>query len=144
MSQITQTFPERLKSLRKARNLTSEQLAHKANVPSTLICALQKGYRSVGENNATKIGVALGLKGTELRDFVYLALNRAVGKLLKESQGYPSELLNLVATQLRAAGITPEQVEGCLVNLGANKIGVAIMLSHGRTAHLETKIAIEP
>jgi len=131
-------FPVLLTSLRTKANLTNEQLAGLANVPRSLIGGLQSGRRRIGEMQATRIGKALGLQGQPLDEFIYEAINQCSEKVLVESKDYPAELLNLLARQLRLAGIYPELVSQCEVS--ANK--VALSLNNGKHAWMETSLMV--
>jgi transcriptional regulator with XRE-family HTH domain len=137
-------FGHTLGTLRNERDLTIYQLAEAADVPATLISALQHGNRTVGENNATKIGTALGLSGAALQDFVFLALNDAKGKVLEQYRAYPAEVLNLVAITLQAAGIAAHQISRCTLhpasangNEGADAL---LYLTHGKTASINVEV----
>lgn len=132
-------FPDTLRSLRMAARLTNRQLASAANVPVSLISGLQTGKRRVGEKNARQIAEALGLTGQELDRFVFEAINTSTRKVLKESQGYPSELLNLLARQLRHAGVLPQEVDRCSISEREPK-ALTLLLSNGRLARLETQL----
>lgn len=137
------TFANRIITLRKERNLAVKELALKAQVPATLISGLQSGQRTIGENNARKIGIALQLAENELEDFVYLALNEAVGRVLECHRAYPAEVLNLVAGELRAAGIAPADINGCelLPKSEENTSKAEIYLENGKSDLITVKIA---
>jgi hypothetical protein len=96
----------------------------------------------VGEYQARKLGAALGLTGKELDNFVYKAINGCTEKVLQEAKSYPAELLNLLARQLRHAGIPPDEVHSCIVSENTRRAKVAITLNNGRKAELETKLAL--
>jgi transcriptional regulator with XRE-family HTH domain len=129
------TFPERLNALRKAQHLTTRQLAKRAGVYQPLISSLETGHRVIGERNARQIGEALRLTGKELEDFVYLAVNQCTEKVLNEFKGYPAELLNLIAAELRGMGILPERIKQCVRNAMKDKhASAAVYLDNGKTA----------
>ena len=130
-------FPELLIRLRKQSNLTTLELAELADVPRSLISGLENNTRRIGEMQATRLGTALGLDGQELQEFIYLAINTCTEKVLVESKGYPSEIINLVTRQLRQAGILPEQVDAYEVD-GSN---ISLLLNNGRGAKVETRLA---
>ena len=88
-------FSNKLNTLRKARNLTIQELAKLSAVSQPLISSLEHGHRVIGEYTASKIGTALQLNGEELEDFIYLAINGCTEKVLKSSKNYPAEILNL-------------------------------------------------
>jgi transcriptional regulator with XRE-family HTH domain len=134
------TFANHLSDLRKDRGFSVKDFAQKAKVHSTLISALQSGQRSIGENNALKIGKALGLEGIELQSFVYLALDEATDKVLKENNGYPAELLNLLAIQLRQAAIDANAIQGFTVTGCGDRHDVTLVLPNGVTATLKTQL----
>lgn len=134
-------FPEYLTYLRKQANFTNQQLAEKAGVPRSLIAGLQSGRRRVGEYNARMIGAALGLKDRNLEDFIYQAIDTCTEKVLKDSQAYPAELLNLLAKQLRAVGVLPEQVDQCRVQGNHQASIVALSLKDGSQASIATMVA---
>jgi transcriptional regulator with XRE-family HTH domain len=138
------TFAQTLNRLRKERGLTNEQLAKAARVPSTLISGLQNNNRTIGENNAARIGKALGLFGDTLRDFVFLALNEARGKVLEEYRTYPAEVINLVAIGLQAAGISANEISHCdlhPVSKNRNNDADALLyLNNGKTASINVEV----
>jgi len=131
-------FSEQLSTLRQDAQLTNQELADDARVPASLIAGLQSGKRRIGEYQARKIGVALGLCGGDLERFIYDAINNCSEKVLEESKGYPAELLNLLARQLRLAGVLPNNVTGWNVQKNA----ADLVLSNGGKAHLETVLTL--
>ena len=145
MITLTETFGERLNELRRKHNLTVQQLADRATVPATLISGLQTNNRQIGENNARKIGKALQLTGAELESFVYQAINTSEERVLESSKGYPAEVLNLLANQLRQSGIDPEQVVRCVLRpqLGNRASDAAVFLDDGRKAFIEVTLKTE-
>lgn len=141
-----QSFGEKLKTLRKQQHLTIYKLGELADVPFTLISALENNRRSIGENNATKIGKALGLEGHQLREFVFLALNDAQGKILEEYHGYPADLLNLLPTILKDAGVEPGDIKSSLLrpDYGDGTVADAVMfLNRRQRAYLSVVIKQE-
>lgn len=132
-------FSVTLQALRRNASFTNRELAEAAGVPVSLIAGLQSGKRRVGEKNARQIAMALRLSGEELDRFVFEAINTSTRKLLKESQDYPSELLNLFTRQLRRAGILPEQVNQCGFSEREPK-ALTLQLANGRFARLETQL----
>ena len=133
-------FPNLLSRLRRSAKLTNIQLAEEANVSRSLIPGLQSGKRCVGEYQAKKLGVALGLDGKELIDFIFCGINRCSEKVLQESQPYPAELLNLLARQLNLAGVQAEKISNCVVTEDSSMNRVAIYLMDGTRATIETKL----
>ena len=134
-------FPGLLTDLRHRANLTNQQLAEKAAVPRSLIAGLQSGQRRVGEYNSRMIGVALDLKDAELENFIYQAVDTCTEKVLEDSQQYPSELLNLLAKELRAAGVLPEDVEQYRVVGEPQAKRVALFLKDGSQAEIATQVS---
>ena len=135
-------FPQLLSRLRQDARFTNVQLAEEANVSPSLVPGLQSGKRCVGEYQARKLGVALGLSGKDLDDFIFAGIDRCTEKVLVEAQPYPAKLLNLLARQLRRAGIGPEKISDCLVAEDAVQCKVGIVLADGTQAHLETKLEV--
>lgn len=133
-------FKSKLSRLRKGRNWTNRQLAANASVPSSLIAGLQSGSRSVGEYQARKIGVALGLDGPELDTFVMDAVNTCTEKVLSEAKGYPSLFLNFIAKQLRSAGIQPHDLTNFQVIQSVEGPALRMILNGGRTAELHSTL----
>jgi len=131
-------FSEQLSNLRIEAQLTNQELADDAAVPASLIAGLQSGKRRIGEFQATKIGKALNLEGAALEQFVYDAINNCTEKVLEESKGYPAELLNLLARQLRQAGVLPNNVTGWSVQKNA----ADLVLTNGGKAHLESILTL--
>jgi len=135
-------FPILLSTLRKKARLTNLELAEEANVSRSLIPGLQSGKRCVGEHQARKLGAALGLTGSELEQFIFTAIDRCTEKVLKDLQDYPAELINLIALQLRQAGITPDAMSTCSVRVNNDESEAAITLNNGKRVVLETKLEL--
>ena len=136
-----QAFGTYLTSLRLRAKLTNRQLAELAEVPRSFIAGLQSGRRRVGEYQARKIGVALGLEGPALDAFILRALDTCTKKILNISKDYPAELLNMLALQLRSAGILPTTVHHFQVHGDESKQDVELYLHDGRKAHIATTVA---
>jgi len=135
-------FPILLSTLRKKARFTNRELAEEADVPRSLIPSLQSGRRCVGEYQARKLGAALRLSGTELEDFVISAIDRCTEKVLKDVEDYPAQLINLLGLQLKKAGIQPESLSECSVNLNKDGCEVAIKLNDGSCVVLEMKLEL--
>jgi hypothetical protein len=135
-------FPNLLTTLRKKARFTNIELAEVADVPRSLIPSLQSGKRCVGEYQARKLGAALGLQGKDLEDFVFCAIDRCTEKVLKDLQDYPAPLLNLVALQLRNAGVTPDAMRACSVTVNRSESEAAIVLNDGTRMVIGTKLEV--
>lgn len=138
----TRDFRQYLTHLRTSQGLSNRALAARAGVPHSFVAGLQSGSRRVGEVQARKIGLALGLNGENLEEFVLLGVDTCTEKVLTEAKGYPASLLNLIATQLRGAGIFPELLSGCIIKDASNGQAIILSLSNGQTARLNTELAI--
>lgn len=139
---MNEPFSTLLSRLRRQAKLTNIELAQHANVSRSLIPGLQSGKRQIGEFQARKLGTALGLAGDVLDSFILRAIDECTEKILRASLPYPASLLNLLARQLRMAGISPEQVSGCVVAEDKDSSEAAIQLKDGRQVRLETKLAL--
>lgn len=135
------TFSNKLNSLRKSRNLTSQQLAKLSSVSQPLISSLENGQRVIGEYTARKIGSALQLHDKDLENFVYLAINGCTEKVLKSSRNYPAEILNLIAGELSALGILPEKIMSC-VRHPQSDATAALYLNDGKSAFINVEVAV--
>ena len=135
---MKQEFGKRLTRLRQDARLTNLQLADRAGVPRSLISGMENGKRCMGEIQARRVGIALGLVGEALEDFIFRAMSECTEKVLAESQAYPAQILNLLARKLRQAGIIPELVAGCR----SSEDSLQLFLEDGRQAILETRLAI--
>jgi transcriptional regulator with XRE-family HTH domain len=135
-----QVFSRALRFHRQSAGFTNRQLAERAGVPTSLIAGLQSGKRRVGEKNALQIGEALGLYGATLEQFVFDGINTCTRKVLRKSQGFPSQLLNFTASKLLMAGVVPSVVTGCSYSgdLGT----ITLKLVDGRVARLETNLVL--
>ena len=122
-------------------NLPGCGVARRAGVPPSLISGLRQGKRRVGEANARQIGAALELQGDELEEFVLMAIDTSTRKVMKQAQGYPSALLNLVASQLRRAGVLPDLVMDYSIT-GEQNDRVILLLNDGRKAKIEATLTI--
>ncbi len=134
-------FSNKLNTLRKARNLTIQELAKLSAVSQPLISSLEHGQRVIGEYTARKIGTALQLHGKELEDFIYLAINGCTEKVLKASKNYPAEILNLIAGELSALGILPEKIMNC-VRHPHSDASAALYLNDGKSAFINVEVAV--
>ena len=135
-------FRQYLTHLRTSQGLSNRSLAARAGVPQSFVAGLQSGSRRVGEVQARKIGIALGLNSDALENFVLLGVDTCTEKVLKQTSGYPAALINLIASQLRGAGIFPELLSGCMIKDADNGQSIILSLSNGKTAHLNTELAI--
>lgn len=142
ISMHSRDFRKYLKQLRTSAGLSNRDLAARAGVPLSFIAGLQSGSRRVGEIQARKIGLALGLNGENLEEFVLLGVDTCTEKVLNDARGYPASLLNLIATQLRGAGIFPELLSRYEIQDAENRQNISLHLSNGKTAHLMTELAI--
>jgi predicted transcriptional regulator len=104
------TLGECLKKQREKLNITVQAVADRAGVAQSLVSGLQTGSRRCAEDNAKRIAVALEMNEGQQREFVYLALNSSVNRVLQENMAYPAEVLNMVANGLRTAGIGAQQI----------------------------------
>jgi transcriptional regulator with XRE-family HTH domain len=138
---MNDTFPTKLNTLRKARNLTVHELAKRAGVGQSLISGLQTGNRVIGEHAARKIARALQLQGEERENFVYLAINDCSEKVLQSSRAYPAEVLNLLACKLRELGILSDKITRCVRKKQADDADAAIYLNDGKAALINVEVA---
>ncbi|MDB6156288.1 MAG: hypothetical protein JWL90_4741 [Chthoniobacteraceae bacterium] len=137
---MNNSFATQLSQLRTTSGLTNVELASRAKVPTSLIAGLQSGKRTIGEYQARKIGVALGLKDAELTRFIYLAIDNCTEKVLKELGNYPAELINSLGQQLRRAGIQPEQIQDCGVKTDGIAQEITVILKGGTRALIQTHL----
>ena len=133
-------FGKTLSRLRERAELSNRQLADRADVPHSLIAGLQSVRRRVGEMQALRIGNALGLTAGELDGFVLAAVNTCTEKVLKSSLDYPSSFLNLIAKQLRVAGILPQHFSNFQINGDGSGQEVKLYLNDGRIAQLSSTL----
>ena len=66
MKSIQQRFGDRVRELRKARQLSQEELAHRAGVHRTYLGSIERGERNPSLKNMTAIAEALGVSLSEL------------------------------------------------------------------------------
>lgn len=138
---MNNTFANKLSDLRTTRGFTSTELAHRAGVPQSLICGLQKQNRVIGEYAARKIGKALQLSGNELEDFVYLAINDCSDKVLQAFKDYPAEVLNLIAGELKAFGIPANKISRCVRHPKGDGADAGLYLNDGTQALIKLEVA---
>lgn len=138
---MNEPFSSQLYRLRTNAKLTNAELAQRADVPESFISGLQNDNRRVGEFQARKIGKALNLHGERLEEFVLRAIDTCTKKVLEEARDYPAELLNLLAKQLRRAGIYAEAIEAFDITGDESEQGVTLLLGSGRKATLTTHLA---
>lgn len=137
---MRETLSAQIQRLRGVRRLTIRELARQADVSHAVIAGLQSGKRVIGEVQATKIAAALGLRGEELEEFVINAINECSEKVLTDAKSYPAQLLNLLALQLRNAGIAGETIHQCAVKGDAVHQDVTLWLAGNRQVHLKTQL----
>jgi transcriptional regulator with XRE-family HTH domain len=135
-------FSSQLSSLRKAVKLTNHELARKADVPKSLIAGLQSGKRRIGELQARRLGAALGLTGSELERFILAAIDTCTEKVLDEAKSYPAEFLNLIARQLRRAGIFADSIVRYVIDGDDSEQSIRLSLGNGRNASLTTHLRL--
>lgn len=131
-------FGRQLSRLRQEAGLTVRALAEDAKVPHSLIAGLQAGSRRVGEYQARKIGGALNLKDGALDSFILAAINTCTEKVLEESKDYPASFLNMVAKQLRLAGILPKNLSKFQITRGSTEHVLKLYLQDGKCAQLSS------
>lgn len=117
--------------------LTNRALAISADVPSSLIAGLQSGNRRVGESQARRIGIALGLKDEKLEDFVLQALDTCTKRVLQSAKDYPAALLNFIPKILQNIGVSARQIE-CFT---MRDDGIDFSLANGQSAKVTLTIA---
>ena len=59
-------FGARVRDLRRARNLTQEQLAHAAGLHRTIVGFIERGEREVGVSKVWPLAAALGVPASEM------------------------------------------------------------------------------
>ena len=133
-------FSTRLTTLRTDARLTNRELARLSDVPASTVAGLQTGSRRVGEYQARKLGKAFNLGGEELEEFVLQAINGCAEKILTASLPYPSHLLNLLAVQLKKAGIGAEAIHNFEVTGDEQKQNVRFTLGSGKAVTLTTHL----
>lgn len=134
-------FSNKLNTLRQARNFTVQELAQRAGVSGGLISGLLHGYRIIGEKTARKIASALNLQGEELEDFIHLALNNGCSeKVLNSFKDFPSEVLNMVAKELNALGISPDRIKRYVRK--SDEADAALYLENGKQAFINLEVAL--
>ena len=134
-------FSNKLNALRQARNFTVQELAQRAGVSGGLISGLLHGYRIIGEKTARKIASALNLQGEELEDFIHLALNNGCSeKVLNSFKDFPSEVLNMVAKELNALGVSPDRIKRYVRK--SDEADAALYLENGKQAFINLEVAL--
>lgn len=135
-------FGKLLSELREKARLTNRELAVMAKVPHSLIAGLQGGSRTVGEHQARKIGLALDLEDRALDSFILNAIDTCTDKVLEESKEYPASFLNMIAKQLRLAGILPQDLKNFQINRDKGDHLLKIYLLDGRIAQLSSTLTL--
>ena len=75
-----------------------------------------------------------------MEQFILQAIDTCTEKVLCESKNYPAELLNLIARQLRKAGIVAESIHDFDVTGDERKQDVTLILCSGKSATLTTHL----
>lgn len=68
MADIQQKFGDKLRELRKQKDLSQEDLAFKSGLHRTYISDIERGSRNVSLKNIEKIAKALGISPKSLLD----------------------------------------------------------------------------
>jgi transcriptional regulator with XRE-family HTH domain len=99
MSRTLKAVGAHIRTLRKARRLSQEELAERANLHYTLIGSVERGERNVTLENLAKIAKGLGLPLRELfpRENNYDEPTRELVALLSMVDQSTSELILSVA-----------------------------------------------
>ncbi len=66
MVDIKKRFGDKLRQIRKRKNISQEELAFKASLHRTYISDVERGYRNISLENIGKIAKALNLKIEDL------------------------------------------------------------------------------
>ena len=139
-SKMNKDFSSKFTRLRTDARLTNRELARLSDVPESTVAGLQTGSRRVGEYQARKLGKAFNLTGEALEEFVLQAINECTEKVLTSSLPYPSHLLNLLAVQLKKAGIGAEAIHNFEVSGDERKQDVRFILGSGKSVTLTTHL----
>jgi transcriptional regulator with XRE-family HTH domain len=129
-------FKDLLISKRKALGLTSKELSKQSSVSESLLSGLQSGNRRIAEKQASRIASALGLKGQEKSDFIFMAMNESTQRLLESSKAYPVELLNYLPVQLQKIKVTHELIR----DFSEQENKLIIFLENKNLIEIETKL----
>ena len=129
-------FKDLLISKRKALGLTSKELSKQSSVSESLLSGLQSGNRRIAEKQASRIASALGLKGQEKSDFIFMAMNESTQRLLESSKAYPVELLNYLPVQLQKIKVTHELIR----DFSEQENKLIIFLENNNLIEVETKL----
>jgi len=129
-------FKDLLISKRKALGLTSKELSKQSSVSESLLSGLQSGNRRIAEKQASRIASALGLKGQEKSDFIFMAMNESTQRLLESSKAYPVELLNYVPVQLQKIKVSHELIR----DFSEQENKLIIFLENKNLIEIETKL----
>jgi transcriptional regulator with XRE-family HTH domain len=129
-------FKDLLISKRKALGLTSKELSKQSSVSESLLSGLQSGNRRIAEKQASRIASALGLKGQEKSDFIFMAMNESTQRLLESSKAYPVELLNYLPVQLQKMKVTDDLIR----DLREQENKLIIFLESNNLIEVETKL----
>jgi transcriptional regulator with XRE-family HTH domain len=130
------TFEEILKHERLKKGLSATKLSEMSGLHVSLISALERGYRCIGEKSARKLSVALGLRDKEQAQFIYSAMEESADRLLKKSESYPVELLNYLPVQLQKMKITHELIR----DFSEQENKLIIFLENSNLIQIETKL----
>lgn len=68
MDDIKNKFGEKIRQLRKQKNISQEELAFKAGLHRTYISDVERGHRNISLQNIGKIAKAFGIKIIRLFD----------------------------------------------------------------------------
>jgi transcriptional regulator with XRE-family HTH domain len=63
---ILRAFGNRVRSIRKEKNLSQERVAERADIDPTYISGIERGLRNPGLKNVVRIAKALGVRACDL------------------------------------------------------------------------------
>lgn len=104
------SFPELIKKIREASNLTQEELANIIGVSTVLISMIETGQKEISKNFIVKLSDKLGVSPSSITPFLYIyqdagskSISPIEKKIISLGESMQNYLINKKAKKLKKA-----------------------------------------
>lgn len=140
-------FGRRLAEARRGRGLTQRELARKAYMAASHLCAIEKGARACGPAMAFKLATALKIEKGKEYTLIFGPAKQTVTPRRRRTMARLQFrlLLETLGKEIQRAGIDPERIMGIFSAVGKLEPGVCsqkqVVLDDGRCVAVTIKIS---